>query len=404
MNNSITSYTINEKVLMAFRADGTTVVFTKDHPDFNRVRLCLLKGDTEGALKASKTFAEALRANPNFSLEDDGSILFRGRAIPPKLAEKVAAIFREGGDFSPYENFETRRSANPSATSGSELYDFMLSGHFTITPRGTVVGYKGIRHDGYSVMGNTKTRVLQGKVNADGHILNEIGATIEVVRQDVDDNRARECSFGLHVGSFQYATSWGERTVMVEFDPADAVSVPQDCGCQKLRVCKYKVLEEVAREAPQYKREVAEPEDMESGGIVPTTGDVEAFAKSLIGECSLAHLYDISELYAYVLSNASLKFGDHQNVEDGVKDAIKAEQVRRESETDKEFDTATLEPFDARVKRYLDRKAPCTVRKLANSFSPYNPDLDAVIESARAAGYKVTPTDHGKSNWPIHRS
>jgi hypothetical protein len=32
---------------------------------------------------------------------------------------------------------------------------------------------------------------------------------------------------------------------LVRFNPADAVSVPQDSECQKLRVCKYEILEEV---------------------------------------------------------------------------------------------------------------------------------------------------------------
>jgi hypothetical protein len=32
---------------------------------------------------------------------------------------------------------------------------------------------------------------------------------------------------------------------MVRFNPKDAVSVPEDCDCQKLRVCKYEILEEI---------------------------------------------------------------------------------------------------------------------------------------------------------------
>jgi hypothetical protein len=33
--------------------------------------------------------------------------------------------------------------------------------------------------------------------------------------------------------------------LLVRFNPRDAVSVPQDCECQKLRVCKYEGLEEI---------------------------------------------------------------------------------------------------------------------------------------------------------------
>ena len=32
---------------------------------------------------------------------------------------------------------------------------------------------------------------------------------------------------------------------MVRFDPADAVSVPEDCSCQKLRVAMYEIIQEI---------------------------------------------------------------------------------------------------------------------------------------------------------------
>ena len=67
-------------------------------------------------------------------------------------------------------------------------------------------------------------------------------------RRCVDDNKDNHCSFGLHVGSFDYADSWAGadgRLLLVEFDPADAVSVPTDCDFQKLRVSKYKVISDI---------------------------------------------------------------------------------------------------------------------------------------------------------------
>jgi hypothetical protein len=72
---------------------------------------------------------------------------------------------------------------------------------------------------------------------------NNVGDTIEVKRWDVDDNRDNGCSFGLHVGSMDYATTWGEKTLVVKVNPADVVSVPTDCGCQKCRVSKYEIID-----------------------------------------------------------------------------------------------------------------------------------------------------------------
>ena len=110
------------------------------------------------------------------------------------------------------------------------------------------MGYKGVQSDYWSTTGNADTIVLQGKTNDRHQILNEVGATIEVARRCVDDNKDNHCSFGLHVGSFDYADNWaGEhgRLLLVEFDPADAVSVPTDCDFQKLRVSKYKVISDI---------------------------------------------------------------------------------------------------------------------------------------------------------------
>jgi 23S rRNA U2552 (ribose-2'-O)-methylase RlmE/FtsJ len=79
-------------------------------------------------------------------------------------------------------------------------------------------------------------------VDDQGRILNAIGETIEVSRRQVDDNRDIGCSYGLHVGSLDYASSWGPKVIVVKVDPADVVSVPKDCSCQKCRVSKYEVL------------------------------------------------------------------------------------------------------------------------------------------------------------------
>jgi hypothetical protein len=88
-------------------------------------------------------------------------------------------------------------------------------------------------------------------VSAEGSIYNGVGEVIEVARRSVDDNKDNHCSFGLHVGSYDYANNWAGsdgRLLVVEVDPADAVSVPTDCEYQKLRVSKYRVLSDITPE------------------------------------------------------------------------------------------------------------------------------------------------------------
>ena len=138
---------------------------------------------------------------------------------------------------------------NPSSNSIEELYTFLGYRSLPITPDGKVLGYKGVQNDFWSTTGNADTIVVQGETNENHQILNEVGATIEVQRRCVDDNKDNHCSFGLHIGSYDYADGWagcGGRLLMVEFDPQDAVSVPTDCGFQKLRVSKYKVIADIS--------------------------------------------------------------------------------------------------------------------------------------------------------------
>ena len=49
----------------------------------------------------------------------------------------------------------------------------------------------------------------------------------------------------MHVGTFDYASSWAGnsgKVVLVKFDPSDIVSVPTDCEHQKMRVSGYTVI------------------------------------------------------------------------------------------------------------------------------------------------------------------
>jgi hypothetical protein len=74
-------------------------------------------------------------------------------------------------------------------------------------------------------------------------------------RNKVDDDKLVGCSYGFHAGTLEYASNFAggnDRLVLVEIDPADVVSIPVDCEFQKLRTCRYKVVQE-------YDRPLSEP-------------------------------------------------------------------------------------------------------------------------------------------------
>lgn len=177
-------------------------------------------------------------------------VTYANRPLHTIDAERVMAFMRDKLSYYPIANYIARKMKNPSARAIQEMYNFLEHRGMSLTAKGTFIAYKGVSPDFWSIYGNKDTVVLQGEVSSDGKILNTIGATIEVERSSVDDDFRKGCSHGLHVGSLEYAKGWGQRVVLVEVDPADVVSVPSDCNCQKLRTCKYVVLAEYSGPMP----------------------------------------------------------------------------------------------------------------------------------------------------------
>lgn len=190
---------------------------------------------------------ESLKDNSGFVI-DGSSVSYRGEALPPSLVTKVLSIVRDGLPIIHFEKFWENLRENPSAQSVSELTDFLSYKELPITEDGYLIAYKGVRNDYYSATGNVETRVISGKVDSMGHIYNGVGEIIEVARNCVDDNRDNECSFGLHCGSWNYASGFSQRMVMVKVNPKDVVSVPKDYSFQKCRVSKYEVVSDVVNE------------------------------------------------------------------------------------------------------------------------------------------------------------
>ncbi len=178
------------------------------------------------------------------------AVTYGGRPIHTVDAERVLSFMKEGLSYKPIANYIEKKMKNPSARAIAEMYNFLEHRGMPLTIRGTFLAYKGVTLDFWSIKGNTNTVIVNGRTDSQGKIHNAIGEVIEVERSSVDDNFHNDCSFGLHAGSLAYAKGWGHRVVIVEIDPADVVSVPADCNCQKLRCCKYTVIGEYAGPLP----------------------------------------------------------------------------------------------------------------------------------------------------------
>ena len=242
-------YNMSEDSITIFW-EGKPYTIRKDNANFSAVKQALLDArydDVGGLLDIKKAVEDFVEGDIEVR---DEVVYYKGHRLHGVVVDKLLEMLRAGlKDSAPLTNFISRLQANPSANSVNELYSFLSYKSLSTTPEGKVLGYKGVQSDYWSTTGNADTIVIQGETNERHQILNEVGSTIEVARRCVDDNKDNHCSFGLHVGSYDYANGWAGqdgRLLVVEFDPEDAVSVPTDCNFQKLRVSKYRVVSDIS--------------------------------------------------------------------------------------------------------------------------------------------------------------
>ena len=252
------AYIMRDDSITVF-VNGRPYTVEKSNPNFSALRKALIDANYADIPNLVSVEHKITNFSHGKLHVTDGEVFYGTEKLHGVVVTKLLELLKAGAkDAEPLLNFIDKLMSNVSANSVNELYSFLSYKSLPITPEGNFLAYKGVKNDFYSSSGNKSTVVVQGEVNGQGQILNKIGTTIEVARRSVDDNKDNHCSFGLHVGSFDYAASWAGptgRLLVVEVNPADAVSVPTDCSFQKLRVSKYKVHSDITPE----RKEISEP-------------------------------------------------------------------------------------------------------------------------------------------------
>ena len=168
----------------------------------------------------------------------NGAVYFDGDPVDNVLSKHILRLIEAGEDTSFLINFWEKIATNPSENSREHLMDWLRREDFSITADGDIVGYKGLREDGTSI--HAGPGIVDG-VEQTGHLPNNEGSVIELPRSNVDDDTFADCSYGLHVGTYDYASRFSRgRTVEVLVNPRDVVMVPSR-DSDKMRVCRYKV-------------------------------------------------------------------------------------------------------------------------------------------------------------------
>jgi hypothetical protein len=209
---------------------GVSYTVTSDNSTYNQVLDALKNRENDDTIEDLFKLANAVKryAKGNIEVVNESTLLYKGEEIHNHVVDRILTFMSQGLPVEPLLAFLERLLANPSRRSIEELYKFLEHKNLPITPDGHFLGYKGVTDD--------LTDVHTGKFD------NSPGNTHSMPRGKVDDDFRNHSSNGFHVGTLEYATSWGSRTVLVKVDPADVVSVPDDCECQKLRTSRYTVV------------------------------------------------------------------------------------------------------------------------------------------------------------------
>lgn len=162
------------------------------------------------------------------------AIYFNDTPVRSYLADRMLEFLRDGHDVGPWAKFMDKLYDNPSKTAVDELFLWLEKANMPITPDGNFLAYKKVKDDFSSY-----------HIGPNGDpVWNRVGDTVEMPRNEVDDNRNRTCSAGLHFCSWHYLPSYygnQGKVVILEINPADVVSIPSDYDNAKGRAWRYVV-------------------------------------------------------------------------------------------------------------------------------------------------------------------
>lgn len=256
--SSTTNYWMNlndrgEGAITIVEEDGRAVTYTHHDANFPHIQAAAIRGLSLDEAVAYRIPTTITRLSERVAL-DGNALLFDGKPVNGILADTVVRHHAEGRSLQPIVNFMENLADNVTERSRNELFRWLTKEQLRIDDEGYVIGFRGLRADrhsqhsggAYVLSAEDRARGRDRGTWVDGHVPNYVGSVVSLPRHAVDSDSGTDCSYGLHVGSEQYARTWGDSdtTIVVRVHPADVVSVPEQ-DAQKMRVCRYEVLSDL---------------------------------------------------------------------------------------------------------------------------------------------------------------
>jgi hypothetical protein len=225
---------------------GLDVVTVDDtHANFSLVLNAARAGDEAKVydyLDLDAAYRDALANVGNDFAYENKVVTYKGEPVSDALNKVIIDVLVQKGDVTSFARFAERIAANPSYNSRKATFDWIQRHGLTINEDGWIIAYKGVTAaDNGDYVSITHGEGAVNGVDANGALRNNVGDVVTVPRHKVDDNINTHCSFGLHAGTFSYASGFARGVLLtVKIDPADVVSIPNDG--HKIRCCRYEVL------------------------------------------------------------------------------------------------------------------------------------------------------------------
>ena len=223
--------------------------FDQNHPNYDQLVDAIRLNDEADFLKGISIGKSVQEWSKNGFTFTGGVLYYQGEEIAKEITAIVLDMISGGFNEVPILNFMVRLFKNPSSRAVKELYSWLSHKSLAICEDGCFLAYKSVNiYNGETFTDHYGREVKSGDYvdKFTSTIRNNVGDVNDMPRRKVNDDFQVGCSDGFHVGSLKYVTEVysSNKQIICKVDPADVVSVPLDCDCQKIRCCYYEVISE----------------------------------------------------------------------------------------------------------------------------------------------------------------
>jgi hypothetical protein len=222
----------------------------------------------------------------------DESIFYDDKPIHNAITKRIFEFITNNYPFEHLVKFMDKIMLNPSERSREQLLHYLDLYKLPIDENGDFLAYKAVTND----FKDNYTRTID----------NSIGKIVKVSRCSVSDDPNSPCSFGLHLGNWQFVHKFlndSSKIIILRVNPMNVVSIPHDANSQKMRVCEYEVVKLAG--------EPKETTDFSSNYVKDnsSTKDIITKSENELNYISLDSAYKIHKSQDKVLMGLSKKNG-----------------------------------------------------------------------------------------------